>query len=39
VDIGVSALVLGQQRNVQALAQQIAQSLMRRTAPSDVSCQ
>ena len=39
VDIGVSALVLGQQRNVQALSQQMAQTLMRRSAPSGVACQ
>lgn len=39
VDVGVTALVLGQQRNVQALAQQIAQTLMRRTAPQGAFCQ
>ena len=39
VDVGVTALVLGQQRNVQELSQQIAQMLMRRAAPQGASCQ
>jgi len=39
VEVGVTALVLGQQRNVQELSQQIAQMLMRRAAPQGASCQ
>ncbi len=39
VEIGVTALVVGQQRNVQELSQQIAQLLMRRAAPQGASCQ
>jgi uncharacterized lipoprotein YmbA len=39
VEIGVTALVLGQQRNVQELSQHIAQMLMRRAAPQGASCQ
>jgi uncharacterized lipoprotein YmbA len=39
VEIGVTALVVGQQRNVQELSQQIAQMLMRRATPQGASCQ
>jgi uncharacterized lipoprotein YmbA len=39
VEVGVTPLVLGQQRNVQELSQQIAQMLMRRAAPQGASCQ
>ena len=39
VEIGVTALVVGQQRNVQEFSQQIAQMLMRRAAPQGASCQ
>ena len=39
VEVGVTALVLGQQRNVQELSQHIAQMLMRRAAPQGASCQ
>ncbi len=38
VDVGVTPLVLGQQRNIQALSEQIAQMLMRRAAPSGAAC-
>jgi uncharacterized lipoprotein YmbA len=38
VDVGVTPLVLGQQRNIQALSEQIAQMLMRRAAPSGTAC-
>ncbi len=38
VDVGVTPLVLGQQRNVQALSEQIAQMLMRRAVPTGASC-
>lgn len=38
VDVGVTPLVLGQQRNIQALSEQIAQMLMRRAAPSGAVC-
>ena len=38
VEIGVSALVLGQQKNTQLLSAQIAQALSTRKAPSEASC-
>ena len=38
VEIGVTALVLGQQKNTQRLAAQIAQGLVSRSAPAGVQC-
>lgn len=38
VEIGVTALVLGQQKNTQLLAAQIAQALVSRSAPADAQC-
>ena len=38
VEIGVTALVLGQQKNTQLLATQIAQALVSRSAPADAQC-
>jgi len=38
VEIGVTALVLGQQKNTQLLSAQIAQSLVSRSAPADAQC-
>jgi len=38
VDIGVTALVLGQQKNTQLLSAQIAQALVSRSAPAEVQC-
>ena len=38
VDIGVTPLVLGQQRNIQVLSEQIAHMLMRRASPSGAVC-
>jgi uncharacterized lipoprotein YmbA len=38
VEIGVSALVLGQQKNTQLLSAQIAQALSSRSAPAEAQC-
>jgi uncharacterized lipoprotein YmbA len=38
VEIGVTALVLGQQKNTQLLSAQIAQALLSRSAPAEVQC-
>ena len=38
VEIGVSALVLGQQKNTQLLSAQIAQALSSRSAPTEAQC-
>ena len=38
VEIGVTALVLGQQKNTQLLSAQIAQSLVSRSAPANAQC-
>lgn len=38
VEIGVTALVLGQQKNTQLLSAQIAQALVSRSAPAEVQC-
>jgi uncharacterized lipoprotein YmbA len=38
VDIGVTALVLGQQKNTQQLSNHIAQALLSRSAPTDAQC-
>lgn len=38
VEIGVTALVLGQQKNTQLLSAQIAQALVSRSAPADAQC-
>jgi uncharacterized lipoprotein YmbA len=38
VDIGVTALVLGQQKNTQLLSAQIARALVSRSAPAEVQC-
>lgn len=38
VEIGVTALVLGQQKNTQLLSAQIAQSLVSRSSPADAQC-
>ena len=38
VDVGVSALVLGQQKNTQLLSTQIAQALSTRSAPAEANC-
>lgn len=38
VDIGVTALVLGQQKNTQLLSSQIAQALVSRSAPAEAKC-
>ncbi|MEI8403058.1 MAG: PqiC family protein [Alcaligenaceae bacterium] len=38
VEVGVTALVLGQQKNTQLLSAQIAQALVSRSAPAEVQC-
>ena len=38
VEIGVTALVLGQQKNTQLLSAQIAQALVSRSVPADAQC-
>jgi uncharacterized lipoprotein YmbA len=38
VEIGVTALVLGQQKNTQLLSAQIAQALVSRRAPAEAQC-
>ena len=38
VEIGVTALVLGQQKNTQLLSAQIAQALLSRSAPAETQC-
>lgn len=38
VDVGVTALVLGQQKNTQILSQQVAQALTSRSAPAALQC-
>jgi uncharacterized lipoprotein YmbA len=38
VDVGVTALVLGQQKNTQLLSLQIAQSLVSRSVPAEAQC-
>ena len=38
VEVGVTALVLGQQKNTQLLSAQIAQALVSRSAPSEAQC-
>ena len=38
VEVGVTALVLGQQKNTQLLSAQIAQALLSRSAPAETQC-
>jgi uncharacterized lipoprotein YmbA len=38
IEIGVTALVLGQQKNTQLLSAQITQALVSRRAPAEIQC-